>query len=389
MRRLDREGIILPIKWLVVVIILVFIWYTSQGQGVNPYIAFLIGIGILYNLAISLLLFRGSLPRNIDRISAVVHGILTILGIMATGSLESPFLPLLTLTLMAFATRFPVQKAIPIGIGSVLALAIGILATSADIDVMRLSLLVLFNILALLMTNNLVRRNELYRVQVLRVTSHELRNPMTIVKGNCALIRLMLEKGIMPKDAVDRLKVIEREIDHLTSLLDQLPIALKAQDGRKSEKYEKVNLTRLVDTTLQTFRSANLPHDIVVQNLDQNELWVNGDSIKLEEVLKNLVSNAVKYSPNGGHIVVELRPVGCEALLSVRDEGVGIPEGQLNKVFECFYRSSSLPERDPGGMGLGLYISKTIIEQHSGQIWIESAKGEGTTAFVRLPLSCG
>jgi len=113
--------------------------------------------------------------------------------------------------------------------------------------------------------------------------------------------------------------------------------------------------------------------------------WVLGDAGRLEDVLRNLYSNAIKYAPDGGEVLTRVTSEGGRVLVSVRDNGVGIPPEQLPHVFERFFRCSSTTGSDPGGLGLGLYICQDIVTRHGGRIWAESTPGQGTTFFIDLP----
>ncbi len=115
------------------------------------------------------------------------------------------------------------------------------------------------------------------------------------------------------------------------------------------------------------------------------EMMVMADRDYLEQVLENLIGNAIKYSPDGGRITITLRPQEGHVLLSVRDQGMGIPRDEQAMVFDLFYRSRSATAQQTGGMGLGLYISREIVRRHGGRIWVESAPGKGSTFFVSLP----
>ena len=118
-----------------------------------------------------------------------------------------------------------------------------------------------------------------------------------------------------------------------------------------------------------------------------NRKCVAGDRDRLEQVLGNLLENAVKYSPDGSEIVVSVEDKGDHLITSVRDRGIGIPGDELSQVFERFHRGRQVSSTNYGGLGLGLYISKQIIERHGGTIWVESAEGVGTTFYFSLPVA--
>lgn len=223
------------------------------------------------------------------------------------------------------------------------------------------------------------------RTRFLQIAAHELRNPMASVKGILALLRRRLELGRPLGDLTGMTGAMEREIDRLSTLLNEMLQAFQIQEGKLRLHREPVDLTRVLEAALGPFRAAEERHRFVLSGIDQGPVVVVGDFGRLEEVVRNLMSNAVKYSP-GGDVQVSLAQTGDEALLSVSDSGMGIPRDQSERVFEGFFRASNLAGRDPGGLGLGLYICRELVQQHGGKIWVESDDGMGATFHVALPL---
>ncbi len=223
------------------------------------------------------------------------------------------------------------------------------------------------------------------REQFLQVAAHELRNPMTSVKGMLSLVRHRAATGRPVGDLEQLAGVMENEIDRLSDLLNEILEAFRIHDGRLTLMFEAVDLTALVKSALKPFSVATETHRFLV-TVPEHPLRVWGDLHRLEEVLRNLYSNAVKYSPAGGEVTVHLTHTGNQALLTVRDRGIGIPAGQFTKIFEEFYRATNVQGQDPGGLGLGLFICRDIIERHQGKIWAESTEGAGATFSVALPL---
>jgi signal transduction histidine kinase len=120
-------------------------------------------------------------------------------------------------------------------------------------------------------------------------------------------------------------------------------------------------------------------------SVPSEERPINGDRDRLEQVLGNLLENAVKYSPDGSDITVTVEDKGETLLTAVCDRGIGIPADELNQVFERFHRGRQVSSTNYGGLGLGLYITKQIVERHGGSIWVESREGQGTTFYFSLP----
>jgi signal transduction histidine kinase len=146
-----------------------------------------------------------------------------------------------------------------------------------------------------------------------------------------------------------------------------------------------VELAELVSEVAGRLQMTTVQHTIEVELDGAVGKPVNADRDHLEQVLDNLVTNAIKFSPDGGTIRVTLRDAGEAVVLSVRDSGVGIPTNQLDAIFGLFYQAEDPVSRRTGGMGLGLYISKQIISRHGGRIWADSAPNEGSTFSVSLP----
>jgi signal transduction histidine kinase len=145
-----------------------------------------------------------------------------------------------------------------------------------------------------------------------------------------------------------------------------------------------IDLAQLIREAVERTRLSTTQHRIAVQ-VETSEEPIEADRDHLEQVLDNLLSNAIKYSPEGGEIQLRAWDEDDRVVLSVRDQGVGIPSSQLDEVFGLFYQTEDPVSRRTGGMGLGLYISREIIIRHGGRIWVESAAGQGSTFYVSLP----
>lgn len=223
------------------------------------------------------------------------------------------------------------------------------------------------------------------REQFLQVAAHELRNPMASIKGMLSLTQRRQALGRPLGDIMPLVAVMEREIDRLSNLLNEILEAFRVQEGRLSLTCEPVHVGELVATALEPVQIMADRHNFLVHT-PTPPLWVWGDYRRLEEVVRNLLGNAVKYSPDGGAIEVWVTEQQGRALIAIKDSGMGILPDQLTRIFEGFFRGSNLEGRDPGGLGLGLYICKDIVERHRGRIWAESPPNEGATFRVELPL---
>jgi two-component system OmpR family sensor kinase len=210
--------------------------------------------------------------------------------------------------------------------------------------------------------------------------SHELRTPLTVIKGNADLMRRMQK---VDKESLDN---IEDEADRLTRLVGDLLLEAQAESGKLPLHFAPVELDTLL---LEVFKEMRvLARERVQLKLPEiDQIVINGDRDRLKQVLINLVSNAIKYTPQGGEVFLSLGKVGDNARLIVRDTGLGIPSEDLPHIFERFYRAEKSRSRSKvGGFGLGLSIAYWIVNHHGGQIEVDSAEGKGTTFCIYLPL---
>jgi signal transduction histidine kinase len=230
-----------------------------------------------------------------------------------------------------------------------------------------------------------IQHLESERTRFLQVAAHELRNPMATVKGASSLLRLQLAKGkAVEEDALEDLRILEKEVDRLSALLNEMLDAFRLHEGHLALNLQPVDIVDVVESALQPFRAIDENHVFLLRASEG--AVVLGDFRRLEDVLRNLISNACKYSPPGTEVKVSVGVCGARAIVSIHDEGFGIPKNELPRVFESFYRASNLKGRDPEGMGLGLNICENIVQRHGGRIWAESQEERGSTFFVELPL---
>lgn len=147
----------------------------------------------------------------------------------------------------------------------------------------------------------------------------------------------------------------------------------------------QVDLAEVVEATVASFQTVTTDHELELTHATPDDLMVMGDREQLRQVLVILLDNAVRYTPAGGRIHVQARADGREAVLTVHDTGIGIPEEALPRVFERFYRADDARNRQSGGVGLGLAIARELVTRHSGRISVTSTEGAGSTFTVRLP----
>jgi PAS domain S-box-containing protein len=221
------------------------------------------------------------------------------------------------------------------------------------------------------------------RDDFLSIASHELKTPLTPLSLRLATLERRLERG----EHVDpsTLRHARQHLLRITGLINDLLDASRIEAGRLALHREPTRLDSLVEHVLQAMEVHRGGHALHFERPSQPVL-VRADPYRLEQVIANLVENAFKYSPNGGTIRVALRPRGELALLSVSDPGIGIPPDQQKLLFDRYFRARNVSARSYGGLGLGLYISRDIVERHGGRIWVESEVGRGSTFHVALPL---
>jgi signal transduction histidine kinase len=211
---------------------------------------------------------------------------------------------------------------------------------------------------------------------------HELRTPLTVIKGNVDLMRRM---NCTDDESMDS---IETEVDRLTRMVGDLLLLAQAESGKLPLVKEVVELDTMLLEVLNQMRV--LARDRLQMRLGEiDQVLVCGDKDRLKQVLVNLIGNAIKYTPQGGEIVIGLGKAENKARLTVSDNGPGIPAEDLPYIFERFYRGekSRTRGRDGKGYGLGLSIAYWIVRNHGGQIEVSSQEQKGTTFCVWLPLA--
>jgi PAS domain S-box-containing protein len=216
------------------------------------------------------------------------------------------------------------------------------------------------------------------------VVSHELKTPVSIIKGYAETLQ-RLEARQNAELVEEMLTSITEEADRLARLVDDLLDASRLQaGGLPFHDVEDVDLPALAERVVQRYRPQTERHDLRLAFPDDFPT-VRGDPVRLEQVLDNLVSNAIKYSPRGGPVRIAGEATPVEVVLSVQDEGVGIPLEEQERIFDRFYRVESPETRAVSGTGLGLYLTRAIVEAHGGRCWVNSTPGQGATFFVALP----
>jgi signal transduction histidine kinase/CHASE3 domain sensor protein len=221
--------------------------------------------------------------------------------------------------------------------------------------------------------------------EFLSIASHELRTPVTSIKGYTQLAKTLIRENDL-RTSEEYLDIALDQIDRMSRLILELLDVSRIETGRLEIRREPIPWTTFVSDVVHRHHTAVSERRFQL-NLPVGHKRVIGDRDRLEQVLGNLMENAVKYSPDGSEILVTVEERGDQLVTSVADRGIGIPTDELGQVFERFHRGRQVSSTNYGGLGLGLYITKQIVERHGGSIWVESREGQGTTFSFSLPVT--
>ncbi len=253
---------------------------------------------------------------------------------------------------------------------------------------------------ALAVVRDVSRQKEVEQLKsdFVSMVSHELRTPLAVIKGYAATL-LNSHLNLDPPRQLRFLRGINDASDRLTRLIDNLLSVSRLESGRFKLNPQTIDLAEVVRKVVSGMRSSS-PNHVLDCSMPPEGVYVHADRDQMEQVLLNLLTNAIKYSPEGGEVRIDVRTVegplplshlstpserSTWTLLSVTDHGIGIPPSQVRQIFDKFYRGDAPLVRRVAGTGLGLYICKSIVEAHQGHIWVESQPGQGSTFYVALP----
>lgn len=233
------------------------------------------------------------------------------------------------------------------------------------------------------------------RRQFVSNVSHELRTPLTSMRSYIEALNDGAWKD--PKVAPNFLKVTQDETDRMIRMINDLLSLSRMDSGTSKLDLELVNLNELYnyildrfDMMLKTDNSSDTTEKVkknytIKRDFTRRELWVEIDTDKFMQVVDNIMNNAIKYSPDGGVVTCRLLETHNHVILSISDQGLGIPKKDVAHIFDRFFRVDKARSRAQGGTGLGLAISKEVIEMHGGKIWVDSIEGKGSTFYISLP----
>jgi len=231
------------------------------------------------------------------------------------------------------------------------------------------------------------RKLDLSRREFVANVSHELRTPLTTVKSYAETLKDFLDDDFDKDQFESFLTVIEGETDRMTRLVRDLLILSKLDYGKNQLRKERFNLSKLLADVISKMKiSADNKNQTLIYEPTNSISSFVGDKDRIEQVIINIISNAIKYTPEGGEIFVTSMCVYDTAYIKVKDTGIGIPRKDLSHIFERFYRVDKARARAQGGTGLGLAIAKEIVEAHDGTIEIHSVFTKGTEVIIKLPI---
>lgn len=223
------------------------------------------------------------------------------------------------------------------------------------------------------------------RDQFLSIASHELKTPLTSLLGNTQLLRRRASRdSTLSERNKQALEVIEQQAIRLKKLIETLLDISRIQNGQLVLSSKPVDLEALAQRMMGEVQPLLRHHTIEFTGMGA-PLMVECDELRIEEVLQNIIQNAVKYSPAGGRIAVQTGVQQGRAYVSISDQGIGIPQQALPHLFQRFYRAENAEAQHISGMGVGLYLVKEIVHLHDGTIEVTSTEGAGSTFTIRLP----
>jgi PAS domain S-box-containing protein len=223
--------------------------------------------------------------------------------------------------------------------------------------------------------------------EFLAMLGHELRNPLAPILNAVQLLRLQGDESGLQQRAHS---IIERQLGQLVHLVDDLLEVSRIATGRIHLQQEKLDMRAIVERGVETVRPLieQRRHALEV-HLPPSAIWIDGDATRLEQVVVNLLNNAAKFTDEGGHIWLSLQHDGNEAVLQVRDSGVGIAPELMPRIFELFTQGERSLARSQGGLGIGLALVQRLVEMHGGKVAAQSSLGHGSEFVVRLPVVLG
>jgi signal transduction histidine kinase len=226
-----------------------------------------------------------------------------------------------------------------------------------------------------------IQERDVRKEQFVAMLAHELRNPLGTISSAIGVL------DMVGRDPADRARgIIKRQLQHLSHLVDDLLDTTRITTGKIDLTRASVNLAESVARGLKTLEVAGSTDGFVI-DVESEDTWVDADAARVDQILANLMSNAVKYTPAGGRITIRVHPHGEQGVFEIADTGVGMAPEVLSRVFDLFFQEDRSPDRRRGGLGIGLTLVRQLVELHGGQVEAASeGEGCGSRFTVRLPL---
>jgi len=229
----------------------------------------------------------------------------------------------------------------------------------------------------ILEANRALHRSNIYKDELIGILAHELRTPVTSLK-------ISLELALSDPLSKDALLIKAKfHSDRLAQMLEELLDVSQIQAGKLEIHPIRINVYEFVINAIETAQRAHPSHKIIFAV--SSPIWVEADALRMEQVMINLLTNAIKYSPDQHEVIVEVCVAGKSVEIRVTDFGLGIPDADQKKIWTRFYRVAKHKLRIKG-LGIGLHICRQLILAHKGSIWVESQEGRGSSFYIRLPM---
>lgn len=212
--------------------------------------------------------------------------------------------------------------------------------------------------------------------------SHELRTPLSSIYG---FTELMLNKSFEEERQQKYLQTIHSETGRLTTLVNDFLDVQRMESSEQRYQMSTFDIVELASSVTDFYGASHTTHQLTFEGT--GPIMIDADTEKIKQLLNNMLSNAIKYSPDGGTISIEVQNQEGFAEIKIRDQGIGIPQEAMSKLFDKFYRVDNSETRKIGGTGLGLSICKEIVKHHNGTIDVESTVGVGSTFTIRFPVA--
>ncbi|MBD1392947.1 PAS domain-containing sensor histidine kinase [Mucilaginibacter glaciei] len=228
------------------------------------------------------------------------------------------------------------------------------------------------------------REIEQRKEDFISIASHEMKTPLTSIKGNLQLLQRKAQRNNDTQYS-EGFATASKSILRLEKLIYDLLDVSKIQSGKVGFSFTTFNFTHLINEAVEGILATTQTHNIIVTG-GSSQIEITADYGRLEQVLLNLLGNAIKYSPDGNSVKVHISILPGYLKVSITDTGVGIHERDHKRIFERFYRADQIAEKFPG-VGIGLYVCNEIIKEHKGTLWVESAEGKGSVFSFTIPVN--